>query len=72
MTWRCRFSTSSYLSTSLRISKFCCSTCVCADLIERDTALDSIGTSGGVFSHSMKWATLSELNIRMRSSSRER
>ena len=56
----------------MRISKFCCSTWVWADLMERVTALDSIGTSGGVFSHSMKCATLSALNIRIRSSSSDR
>jgi hypothetical protein len=43
-----------------------------AALIERLTAFDSIGTSGGVFSHSMKCATLSALNIRIRSSSSDR
>ena len=37
MTVRCLFITSSYLRTFLRISKFCCSICVCADWIALET-----------------------------------
>jgi hypothetical protein len=69
---RCRFSTSSYFRTSLRISKFCCSTWVWADLMARVTTLDSTGTSGGMFSRSMIAPTRAELNIRIRSSSSDR
>src|SRR5664280_2423135 len=48
MTSRCLLSTSSYLSTFLRISKFCCSTWVWADRMARVTILDSIGISSGM------------------------
>src|SRR3982751_4135407 len=47
MTVRCRFRTSSYLRTSLRISKFCCSTCVWAERMARVTIFDSIGWASG-------------------------
>src|SRR5215217_6959544 len=53
MTVRCRLRTSSYLRTFLRISKFCCSTWVCADLMARETILDSIGSSSGMLSRVM-------------------
>ena len=48
MTWRWRFMTSSYLSTFLRISKFCASTCDWALLMALVTILASIGTSSGM------------------------
>ena len=47
MTVRCLFSTSSYLRTFLRISKFCCSTWVCALRMALVTMPASIGTSSG-------------------------
>ena len=40
--------TSSYLRTFLRISKFCCSTLVCARSIDRETIFASIGMSSGM------------------------
>src|SRR4028119_693788 len=47
MTVRWRLRTSSYLRTSLRISWFCCSTCVCAERIARATIFDSTGGPAG-------------------------
>ncbi|HET8734450.1 MAG TPA: SEC-C metal-binding domain-containing protein [Anaeromyxobacteraceae bacterium] len=46
MTCRCRLSTSSYLSTSLRISKFCCSTCVWAERMDRVTISTNMAGRG--------------------------
>ena len=56
----------------MRISKFCDSTWVWADLMARETTEFSTGTSAGMFSRSMIAATRSELNIRIRSSSSDR
>ena len=72
MTMRWRLSTSSYLSTFLRISKFCASTWVCADLIALVTIRDSIGTSSGMLKRVRKDSTMAALNSRIRSSPRDR
>ena len=72
MTSRWRFSTSSYLSTFLRISKFWPSTWLCAEAIERDTSLDSIGTSSAMPAPDMNRSTSPELKSRIRSSCSER
>ena len=72
MTVRCRFITSSYFSTFLRISKFCCSTWVCADLIARETNLGSIGTSSGMLSRVIIVSTVPPLKRLIRSSPSER
>jgi hypothetical protein len=72
MTVRCRLRTSSYLRTFLRISKFCCSTWVCADLIARETIFDSIGSSSGMLSRVMIVSTAAALNRFIRSSPSER
>ncbi len=53
MTVRCWLSTSSYLRTFLRISKFCCSTWVCALRMALVTIFASIGTSSGSLSRFM-------------------
>ena len=64
--------TSSYLRTFLRISKFCCSICVCADWIAFETIFASIGTSSGRRSMFIIAATRSPLKRTIRSSPRER
>ena len=64
--------TSSYFSTSLRISKFSDSTLDCAERIARLTGLDSSGMSGGVFISCIRCAILSPLNLTISSSSSER
>ncbi len=72
MTSRCRFSTSSYFRTFLRVSKFCVSTCDCADAIARVTILFSIGTSSGTFAMDITRSTICALNSRIRSSPSDR
>ena len=72
MTVRWRLSTSSYLRTFLRISKFCASTWVCAERIALVTIFDSIGTSSGMLNRVRKFSTIAALNSRIRSSPSER
>ncbi len=72
MTVRCLLSTSSYLSTFLRISKFCCSTWVCALRMALVTMPASIGTSSGSRTRFMIDSIIWALNRRIRSSPRER
>ncbi|SLI70073.1 Uncharacterised protein [Mycobacteroides abscessus subsp. abscessus] len=72
MTVRCWFITSSYLRTFLRISKFCCSTWVCALLIALETILASIGTSSGRFSRVMIASSAAPLKRRISSSPSDR
>ena len=72
MTVRCLFITSSYFRTFLRISKFCCSTWVCALLIALETKLCSIGTSSGIRSRVISISTVPPPTRRIRSSPSER
>ena len=64
--------TSSYFRTFLRISKFCCSTWVCADWIALETILASIGTSSSIRNRVMMDSTSGPLNRTMSSSRKER
>ena len=72
MTLRCWFITSSYFSTYLRISKFCCSTWVCALLMARVTILASIGTSSGRLSRVSSDSSAAPLNRLISSSASDR
>ena len=56
----------------MRISKLRASTWVCALWIERETILDSIGTSSSILAVVMNRSTIAALNSRMRSSCSER